>query len=126
MPGFVKSTVGAAAEWKRLCPILDRMGVLTEADGDDLGFYCVELATYALCNRQVKRHGLTQTSEKGWSAPSAWATRRDSALLNCSRLGAKFGLSPADRTKIEVKPQDAKTEDPVAAVIAITSRKRTG
>jgi P27 family predicted phage terminase small subunit len=123
VPAFVAEDPIALAYWKQYEPLLDRMGVLTEVDGLAFGSMCVEAATYTLACRKIAESDHVQKASTGWEQPSSWLTVRQKALKNLESLAARFGLTPADRTKIEVRPPDAKETDPVAEVIAITSRK---
>ena len=82
-------------EWQRHAPRLTRLGVLTEIDDDALA---------AMCVLQVKFRDMLEDER---ASPAA--------LVNVSRelraLWARFGMTPADRSKVEVKGQDAAEND---------------
>ena len=83
MPTWVTGT--AAAEWRRLAPLLARMGVLTEADRDVLGMYCTMLAEYQL----------------------AATEGRTSVMVSLGvqiRIAAgEFGMTPAGRENLKIQ-----------------------
>lgn len=96
----------ARKEWQRLAKELNRVGILTEVDGDLFGAYCEAFAkfvetkelaeeagyTYEVTNRQgettIKRHPLVPMSME--------------YLKVAKSIAGEFGLTPSARTKIEV------------------------
>lgn len=110
--------------WGRLCVLLDRMGVLTEADVLALERLCDCYAEILECRELITRDGRTyssvSTGKKEGDEPQmlvkanpavamlADADRRFKGYL------VEFGLTPAARTKIEVKGGDGDGEkDPL-------------
>jgi phage terminase small subunit len=76
--------LAARKEWDVLAPMLLRLGVLTETDAEA----CAELCTgRALLHKQAQEG---KWSTELWRAVQA--------------MEARFGLTPADRARIEVKP----------------------
>jgi P27 family predicted phage terminase small subunit len=55
----------AAAEWKRVVPVLDRMGLLATVDGALLTDYCACWARLLQCERALAREGLIVQGQKG-------------------------------------------------------------
>ena len=80
-------SVAARKEWDRLAPMLERLGVLTEADADALGQLC---AARAVFQYQLREFG--KFSTELWRAMQA--------------AEAKFGLTPADRARLSVPKGD--------------------
>lgn len=82
VPGWL--TADARAVWEDLAPGLARMGVLCEQDGEQFGVLCGLIAEY----------------------------RRSPAEMVTSRIGlmrglfAEFGMGPAARARISVKPAE--------------------
>lgn len=115
--------------WGKLCVLLDRMGVLTEADVLALERLCDCYAEILECRELIARNGRTYSSistgkagktEEGDAEPQmllkanpavamlADADRRFKAYL------VEFGLTPAARSKVEIKGGDGdKQEDPL-------------
>ena len=100
------------AEWKRLAPILVRMGVLTEVDGTALTAYCrlVDQASRI-------RVALSKVKQPaGELAVSLQREERD-IYRQLHQYIAHFGLSPATRTKIVAQPTTpvTRSDNPWAA-----------
>src|ERR1041385_4975243 len=49
----------AQGEWHAITPILDKMGVLTRADGKALGAYCDAYALALTAKQEIAEHGIT-------------------------------------------------------------------
>lgn len=99
----------ASRYWDEIAPVLEYMGCLTEADGQVLRLLCLELATVDLCERQLQ--GLDDAdviyrTSNGSEAPTAWLKQRREAAKAAESLMARLGMTPADRSKIEVSKQD--------------------
>jgi P27 family predicted phage terminase small subunit len=108
----------AKVAWGRMSVLLDRMGVLTEADAYALERGCAVYAEILAYQELVEQEGATYktTSTQGGTvikanpavAMLADADRRFKAWL------VEFGLTPAARSKVHVQdPDDGKQEDPM-------------
>lgn len=103
-------TARAKAAWKRIGPELQKMGVLTLADGPALEMLCDAYAQYREADDCVQAEGLTYdtVSELGTMvrarpevAMRADAWRRVRAML------AEFGLTPSSRSRVSAaKPEE--------------------
>lgn len=116
----------AAHHWDELVPVLEYMGCLTEADGRILYLLCLELATVDLCESMLQKmteDEYVYETSNGSQAPAAWLKQRREASKSAESLMARLGLSPADRSKIEVKKPDAGTS-PLTQVRSATQRRR--
>jgi P27 family predicted phage terminase small subunit len=116
--------------WGRLCVLLDRMGVLTEADTLALERLCDCYAEILECRELIARDGRTYssvttrtTSEEGeettveevkslLKANPAVAMLGDADRRFKSYL-VEFGLTPAARTKVQAKEDDGDKKDPL-------------
>lgn len=113
----------AKVAWGRLTVLLDRMGVLTEADTFALERLCDVYAEIIECREIINRDGRTYTSTRMIDADAgpaeqtlvkanpavamlADADRRFKSYL------VEFGLTPAARTKVSVSDGE-KQEDPL-------------
>ena len=117
--------------WGRLCVLLDRMGILTEADSLALERLCDCYAEIIECRLLVERDGRTYssvttrtTSEEGEAttvediksllkANPAVAMMADADRRFKSYL-VEFGLTPAARSKVHATPDDDNKKDPLA------------
>lgn len=97
--------------WGRLAPMLDRLGLLTEADADALASYCLAwsemmaaTATLEAEGRTVKVPILSRTGELAGHrvVPHPAAAQQRTAWQGVCTFGARFGLSPADRVRLKV------------------------
>lgn len=117
--------LGAAGmvAWGKLCVLLDRMGVLTEADALALERLCDCYAEILECRELIQRDGRTYSStsaaKKEGDEPQflmkanpavamlADADRRFKGYL------VEFGLTPAARSKVQVKDDGDGEKDPL-------------
>ena len=99
----------ARIEWRKVAPVLSSLGLLTEADLRLLTVYCSEVERY--------REAMAFLAEKGSTyvlrdkdgrvrhvAPFPQVSAARGAAENVRKIGAEFGLSPASRTRIDLKP----------------------
>lgn len=105
--------------WKDLGPMLERMGVLTEADELSLAQLCRELQRYVEANDAVDRLGMTYEmvtrSGDGMTMQRPEVGIANSAFGNALRLMDRFGMSPSMRTRLKVERRPAQ-EDPLDAL----------
>lgn len=97
----------ALAEWNRLAPELARLGLLTVIDRPFLVVLCEAWATYRLARDILARDGVLVKSARdgSWTKNPAAQIARDQADL-MMRYGSRFGLSPSDRVRLAVAPDD--------------------
>src|SRR5579863_5534758 len=92
----------AAAEWKRILPMLEQMGVLTVVDGTALAAYCSCYAQWRQADRHVAKFGIViatvdvETGQAVLKANPAVRIRSDALRLMNTFL-SKFGLDPKSR-----------------------------
>ena len=87
-------------EWEQVYPMLDRLGLVTEADRITLAGYCDSVSKLRHANEEIEKKGRYLTTPQGekrapWSLEAEVAKRE---ILQHSRL---FGFTPADRAGIE-------------------------
>lgn len=94
----------AAAAWGRIGPALDRMGVLTRADGVALELFCEAYADWLTARETVQEEGATYEGQTQFGtiirAHPAVAQRAD-AHRRLESMLREFGLTPASRSKVE-------------------------
>ena len=106
--------------WGRLSVLLDRMGVLTEADSSALERLCDCYSDILICRESLARDGWTyktvdaqgNTLIKGNPA----ATQLRSADSQFKSYLIEFGLTPAARSKVHATPDDDKEADPLQEI----------
>lgn len=114
----------ARAEWRRVVPELDRLGLLARVDRGTLAAYCETWATFVAAQREVHEHGLVilkkvmeAETDDGmliiYQQPAknpAVLIARDAAA-QIRAFCSEFGLSPSARTRLETPEPDAGADD---------------
>lgn len=93
----------ARAEWKRVGPLLEGMGLVTLVDRAALAAYCVAYSRWVHAEAQVARFGtIVKSPEKGFPMKSPYLTVADQALESMRKFMVEFGLTPSSRSRIRV------------------------
>lgn len=115
----------ALEKWHQIAPMMESMGVLTDADVDALARYCAMHEQFLKYLDQVRRglDVLVIRDEAGkvkymQVAPAATLLSKTAAAM--LRLEQEFGLTPSSRSGIEVMNGSAKDSNPLTA-FGITS-----
>lgn len=88
--------------WDKVAPILDAMGVLTSVDGNALACYCEAWEDFQDARDEIETDGSTCTGKNGGAYLHPAVGRKNKAIERIKQFGAKFGMTPSDRTGIEV------------------------
>lgn len=96
-PSWVKGA--AKAEWDRLAPKLERMGVLASIDANAFGAYCCAVADYVEAREDVEKRGQLVVGQRGEMVRNPSLMVAAKALEQLKTMGARFYLSPADRAE---------------------------
>jgi P27 family predicted phage terminase small subunit len=99
----------AKREWKRIVPMLEGAGVLSQADLGPLACYCVAISELEEATRLIAAEGRSIAMGKQTQPHPAVAQQR-SAWQAVKVFSAMFGFSPADRAR--VKGPGPKAEEP--------------
>lgn len=101
--------------WGYVVGILDRMGILTEADALAVELLCEARADWLSARDEIREGGgETYVTEGGLIKAHPAVAMRNDAARRMQSLLAEFGMSPSSRSKVQAKDQDDK-EDPAAA-----------
>lgn len=110
----------ALAEWGRVVPELDRLGLLTKVDRAYLVAYCSAWASFEEARAALAERGpLVEGRDGNLVKNPAAQIMKDSADLML-KFGSRFGMSPADRSRLTV-PLGTPDEGPDATVLSILS-----
>lgn len=95
----------ACAEWQRMAPILEKMGVLTVADGPALAAYCKLHAQILQAEAAIKKYGIVVAQiDKDTGVAVLKKNPAVTVKSECLRLviafQREFGLTPASRSKV--------------------------
>lgn len=110
--------------WKQLVPELERLGLITVIDGEAFAAACQSYATWVRCQKFFKKknpdtkkpYGMTFTTPNGYIQQRPEVTIGNKALADFRAFCTEFGLTPASRTRINIKPTDK--EDPMEALLS--------
>ena len=99
-PAWVR---GPALElFDALAPELAALGILTTIDGDVLADYCVWRGIMTNALEVIEAEGLTFKTARGYVQQRPEVSIASTAQKHINTLGAKLGLSPADRSRLDV------------------------
>ncbi|WP_149030288.1 phage terminase small subunit P27 family [Kitasatospora sp. MBT66] len=96
----------ALGEWNRLAPILDGMGIITGADRVAIAAYCQAYSLYVNATRDLSANGFSAEGRQGSIVKNPALQAQIAAQDQMAKWGAKLGLSPSDRARLAVTPDD--------------------
>jgi P27 family predicted phage terminase small subunit len=99
----VKLPPEAQAVWDRLAPDMAARRVLTSWDVDLFSVFCRSVALFNRAAAEVQQSGLfVDGSVKGTKVPHPALRVMASMSRTMTAIGSSFGLTPADRARLEV------------------------
>lgn len=103
--------IGAAGDmFDKLVIKLDRMGILGEVDENSLAIYCKLWELYWQAVEDIEKHGcsikLVNNKGKKYLRERPTAKTLISLASQLSRYAAGFGMFPAARAGLQVRPKD--------------------
>ncbi len=102
----VELSEGAREIWNRLVPDMIDKKVLTPWDVDLFVIFCEAYATFHECKEVMGREYVARGAAGGVIKSPYWQIMRDAEAM-MSRIGSRFGLTPADRAAIKVNQSEA-------------------
>lgn len=96
----------AKAEWNRIVPGLDRMGVLATVDRAMLATYCSAWARFVQAEQQLKKDGLFSDRNDRSAKHPLWQVWREAAT-QIRELAKELYLTPTARLRSEIPEGDA-------------------
>jgi P27 family predicted phage terminase small subunit len=92
----------AQTEWNRVAPLLARLGVLTETDGDALAAYCEAFTTWKAATQRLRQFGLVVKRSKvpGDVVISPYVKIAHHAMAQMRAFLVEFGMTPSSRARI--------------------------
>lgn len=103
---------GARAEWNRIAPELEQLGLLRKVGIQALATYCRAVSRLAAAERIIAERGMTFDAMEG-PKPRPEIAISNACAEQIRKFGAEFGLTPASSPRIHApkKPaKDAKAE----------------
>ena len=111
----------ARKEWRRIVPILQRMKVLTEADGYSLANLCQTYSTLVTAQEKLSEAGILYKAPSGYIMQSPLLAVVNQCVETITRLSREFGLTPAARSRIIAQTDD---DDGTEEIMRILSAPR--
>jgi len=119
-------SIEARAEWRRVVPRLDEIGMLTKVDRAALATYCETWATFVYAQRQVHEHGIVimaveKISDDGQviytraTKNPAIIVARDAAN-QIRQFCTEFGMTPSARTRLSLP--EAEGDDAASSIFS--------
>lgn len=99
-------TSEAKAEWKRVFPILNERGVLTDADLGALETYCATMGRVRHLEKLCASVDPFVQSETSAPRPHPAFRMLDDAITQARQWAMQLGLTPASRAKAAREEQD--------------------
>jgi len=104
--------VNALAEWQRVAPELEHLGLLTDIDITALAAYCVSYSRWLAAEADIEENGPVIEGKHGrYKNPAV--TVANSYLRQMRSFASEFGLTPASRPRLSV-PKTSDPNDPWA------------
>jgi P27 family predicted phage terminase small subunit len=98
------------AEWERIVPELEALGILSQVDGAALALYCASYSIAVQADMEIGLYGLLlETGMGGLKANPAVAIAR-AARAQMHSLLTEFGATPASRSKVKTR-DEGKSKD---------------
>lgn len=117
----------AKAEWKRIVPELDKVGLLTLVDRGALAVYCEAWSTFQAASADVNKNGLTIEVERQRFSRNGDLLSTDTILVRnpaiqtakdstgiIKAFATEFGLTPFSRSRLTAPEPD---EDELEAIL---------
>jgi P27 family predicted phage terminase small subunit len=101
----------ARAEWDRLLPQLERMGVISQTDSAVLALYCVAFSRWLSSRAELLRHGLVIETDLGGTKANPAAAIVAKCEDQMARLLAELGCTPSSRGRLDRLKADAQPDE---------------
>lgn len=101
----------AKRHWRELAPELEAIGVLTTIDVGAFAGACESWAQYREASEFLRKHGAVYRTTAGYLVQVPQVAIARAALSAYMRGCAEFGLTPAARTRVKVRPAGEDDED---------------
>lgn len=101
----------AHKEWKRIIPVLEKLGILAEIDRTIIASYCQYYAQWKDASEKLKYKNEVLVSDKGNEYQNPLITVADRAWDRMKKCLDAMGMSPAARTGIAVTPKNTESKD---------------
>ena len=101
----------AKREWRRIVPLLKKLGTIAMVDRSSLAAYCQVYGRWVQAEKMVAElgeEGLVNDTQSGYKQLGIWLQIASKSIDQMRRYIAEFGLSPSARTRIQPSPDAGK------------------
>lgn len=104
-PAWLAGVGDVASEtWdERVAELSKIPGLLCKSDGPALAAYCVAWQRFLDAQEEIARDGITCFGEKGGQYQHPAVGIQNKAIEVIGRIGAKFGMTPSDRSSLHIQ-----------------------
>ena len=96
----------AKREWRRVAPLLARMGVLTQIDGSAFALYCQTHSQWVTALRHLKQdENYVCVGNNMTVYQNLWFRIAQSCSATLHRMMCEFGMTPSSRSRIRATPE---------------------
>jgi P27 family predicted phage terminase small subunit len=99
------------AEWNRILPQLEELGILARVDGAALALYCSAYSQWQRAEVEIAMYGVLVDSSGGGLKANPAIGVASTARAQMHSLLSEFGATPASRGKVKATADDAKARD---------------
>ena len=92
----------AKAEWKRLAPEMERLGLLTILDRAAFSCYCQSFARWVQAQAILREHGTMYVTASGRMRERPEVAMAGSSLKLMRAFAVEFGLTPSSRSRFSL------------------------
>jgi P27 family predicted phage terminase small subunit len=92
----------AKAEWKRLAPELERLGLLTVLDRAAFSCYCQSFGHWVQAQAVLREHGTMYVTASGRVRERPEVSIAESSLKLMRAFAVEFGLTPNSRSRFSL------------------------
>lgn len=103
--------------WNEYGHKLHRLGLMTEIDGPAFAAVCQRYSLWVRCEKRLKSKGLIMKTETGYEQQRPEVSIAKNALADVKAFLTEFGMTPASRSKIDLK-LDEKEEDQMEKLLS--------
>lgn len=105
MPSVVKSDQIAAAEWRRLAPQLELLGLVDSSNQQLFAGYCLSWSLFVRAKGEIQRDGFTYRTTSGQIKKHPAFEAMRAAGSEMRKFAIEHGISPASRGRVTASPQ---------------------
>lgn len=109
IPDCPETLIGdARAEWDRITPLLEALGLISSIDMAALTLYCDAWGDFLRAQRKLEAlgdDGYVMNTSSGYKQIGPWLSIKNRAAEAVNKYKQEFGLSPADWSRVDPNPQ---------------------